>query len=93
MSIEIYSNPQTVFKKAKQLLGNDVIIELSNRKDKKYRILNPYTNKYINFGQMGYEDYTKHKDKNRRNNFRIRNNKWANYPIYTPAFLSYWLLW
>jgi len=49
--------------------------------------------KIIHFGQMGYEDYTKHKDENRRNNFRIRNRRWAHQPKYTAGWLSYNLLW
>jgi len=49
--------------------------------------------KWIHFGQMGYEDYTKHKDETRRDNFRKRNAKWSKAEKYSPAWLSYWLLW
>ena len=45
------------------------------------------------FGLMGYQDYTFHRDKVRRNNFRNRNKGWKDAPEYSPAFLSYWLLW
>ena len=31
-------------------------------------------NKLIHFGAKGYSDYTEHKDKERRNNFRARHN-------------------
>lgn len=93
MNIQEYSNPKIVLKKARKLFGNDVMLELSARKDKKYKILNPETNKWVHFGQMGYEDFTKHKDENRRELFRKRNHKWADKYEYSPAYLSYHLLW
>ena len=31
-------------------------------------------NKLIHFGAKGYSDYTEHKDKERRDNFRARHN-------------------
>jgi hypothetical protein len=85
-----YSNPSIVMVKGKQL-GLEVFI--SKRKDKKYAIRHPITNKLVNFGQMNYEDYTKHKDEKRRKNFLSRNSKWKDAKPYTPAFLSYYLLW
>jgi hypothetical protein len=89
MSIYDYTNPEMVFKKAKEM-GIDYI-ELSTRKDKKYMAFDG--KKWIHFGQMGYEDYTKHKDKHRRDLFRKRNHKWADAPEMSPAFLAYYLLW
>ena len=92
--IDRYSNPSMVQKIAHKLLGKEARIVISPRKDKKYRIYNPETNKYVDFGQMGYEDATKHKDlEKRRRRFRLRNAKWENAPKYSPAWLSYHLLW
>jgi len=91
MNINKYSNPSIVMKKAKELHLNP--IQLSSRKDKKYMVLNPKTNKMVHFGQMGYEDYTKHQGENRRELFRKRNHKWATAEKYSPAWLSYYLLW
>lgn len=91
--IKKYSNPKKVFKLAKDLYGDDVEIELSTRKDKKYMILNPNNNKWVHFGQYGYEDFTKHQDIERRDNFLKRNKKWENMGEYTPAFMAYHLLW
>jgi hypothetical protein len=54
-----YSNPTKVFKKAKELFGDDVNIKISDKPPKKYMILNPNTNKWIHFGLMPYEDFTK----------------------------------
>ena len=91
MNINKYSNPSIVMKKAKELHLNP--IQLSTRKDKKYMVLNPKTNKMVHFGQMGYEDYTIHKDEKRRELFKKRNHKWATAEKYSPAWLSYYLLW
>jgi len=90
-STVLYSNPAIVMKKAKELHLNPV--QVSTRKDKKFMILNPNTNKLVHFGQWGYEDYTKHHDKTRRDLFRKRNHKWKDADRYSPAWLSYHLLW
>ncbi len=88
-----FSDPVKVYNKAKEMYGDDIDFDVSNRKNKKYKILNPETNNWVHFGQMNYEDYTKHKDKKRRDNFKRRNHKWANADRYSPAYLSYHLLW
>ena len=62
--IEQFSNPAIVYQKAKQYLGNDVIIKLSDKPLKKYMVFNPHTQKWVYFGQIGYEDFTKHADEN-----------------------------
>ena len=64
----------------------------SSRKDKKYMIKNP-DGKMVHFGAIGYADYTAHKDKERRKRFRNRNHKWASSPKWSPAWLSFYLLW
>ena len=84
-----YSDPDIVAYKAQQL-GLNTVHE-SSRKDKKYMVFD--NNKMVHFGQMGYEDYTKHGDAKRRENFRKRNHRWANAPKYSSAYLSYNLLW
>ena len=91
MNINKYYNPSIVMKKAKELHLNP--IQLSSRKDKKYMVLDPNTNKMVHFGQMGYEDYTKHHDEKRRELFRKRNHKWKDAEKYSPAWLSYYLTW
>jgi hypothetical protein len=85
-----YSNPSIVQQQANKYLGEKIYI--STRKDKKYMVKNP-EGKWIHFGQFGYEDYTKHKDENRRDNFRRRNAKWSKAEKYSPSWLSYWILW
>lgn len=88
--IQLFSNPKIVQEKAKQY-GLDVVF--SPRKDKKYRIVNPETNKYVDFGSMYYEDYTAHMSNDRLMKFRSRNRKWKDAKKYSPAWLSYNLLW
>jgi hypothetical protein len=49
--------------------------------------------KRTHFGAKNYDNYTIHKDKNRRINYRKRHkNDRINNP-YTPGSLSYFLLW
>ena len=91
-----YSNPTKVFKKAKQYLGSDVEIELSNDPKKKYMVYDPHKQKWVHFGQMGYEDFTKHNDPIRRHNYLTRTafmrGDWKNNK-YSPNNLSRNLLW
>lgn len=88
-----YSNPKEVFKKAKDLLGDDVKIKISTRKNKKYMFYDDENDKWIHFGQMGYEDYTKHHDEQRRRAFMIRNRHWIKNDNITPGKLALFLLW
>ena len=70
----------------------DSEIKISTRKDKKYMIYNPEKGKWFHFGST-MEDYTKHKDQQRRINFLIRNQRWAEADMYSAAYASYTLLW
>ncbi len=87
-----YSNPSKVQKVANNYFGKPIPIYISSHKNKKYMIKSP-DGKWIHFGQMGYEDFTKHNDKERRYKFRRRNHKWGDTQPYSPASLSYYLLW
>ena len=86
------SNPKLVLKQLKKYYGDDVDLYLSSSKNKKYMVFNE-DGKKVHFGSLLYEDYTKHKDKKRRDSFRNRNRKWKDADKYTPAHLSYYLLW
>jgi hypothetical protein len=91
-----FSNPKVVQKKAFQLYGKNAIVYKSKSDDKKYQILNENTGKYTHFGQMGYEDFTKHQDLKRRDNYLKRSlaikGNWDKNP-YSANFLSIFLLW
>jgi hypothetical protein len=84
-----FSDPEYVMQKAK-MMGLNPVHE-SSRKDKKYMVFDGRT--MIHFGQMGYEDATKHNDLDRIIRFKKRNWKWQNSPKYSPAWLSWFLLW
>ncbi len=93
INLRQYSDPKQVIQNVKEYLGNDIQLFMSTRNNKKYMIQHPQTNKWIHFGQMGMEDFTKHKDKKRQDNFKKRNAKWSKQDKYTPGWLSYYLLW
>ena len=84
------SNFEEVKRKAKSI-GYKEPIQKSTRQGKKYMIKKD--NKTIHFGASGMGDFTGHKDTQRRANFRSRNHKWKDAPKYTPAHLSYHILW
>ena len=90
------SNYDVVLNNAKKYLGNNVVIKKSSNKGKKFMVLNPNTNKYIHFGATGYEDYTKHKDKERKDRYLARANKikgrWRD-DKYSPNNLAINILW
>lgn len=98
-----FSNPYIVYDKFIKYLKknnlniNDYQLYLSNRKDKKYMIYDVKNDKIIShFGNINYEDYTKHKNDFRRNLYlkRAMNIKgnWKN-NIFSPNNLSINLLW
>lgn len=88
-----YSDPNIVFARAKQLYGRDVKIDYSEKKDKKYKLYDPNKREFIHFGQMGYEDYSRHRNEIRRMLFQQRNHRFASAPKYSAAYNSYYLLW
>ena len=59
-------------------------------------LLNPETNKFVHFGSLAYEDFTKHQDLQRQKNYikratHIKGN-WRT-DKYSPNHLSMYLLW
>ena len=91
-----YSNPIMAQKMARKYLNKTVKLLPSTRFEKKYMILDPKTNHYVHFGQMGYQDYTKHHNKIRRHNYRNRathiKGNWKNNK-YSPNNLAIHILW
>ena len=86
----IYSNISQVQAMANKYNIGKVYI--STRKNKKYMVKKP-DGKMIHFGEIGYQDFTAHQDEKRRENFRKRNKKWSTGEKWTPAWLSYHILW
>ena len=90
-----YSNPAQVYRLASKYLGKKAKIGLSTKKDKKYMVTTP-DGKIVHFGEMGYEDFTRHKDKTRRKNYLTRSRKirgnWKS-DKYSANNLAIHLLW
>ena len=93
--MEQYTNPIIVRKNFHKFGYKKDKSELkeSNRKSKKWMVLDVNTNKWIHFGAMGYEDYTKHKDENRRKKYWSRMQRFRSVYKYSPGYLSLVLLW
>lgn len=71
-------------------------ISESPRKDKKYKAVftDGTKHKTIHFGASGYEDFTQHKDPQRKENYLKRHSKnetWSNPE--TAGALSRYILW
>ena len=68
-----------------------VVISQSNRTAKKYQA--SVGNKTIHFGATGYEDYTTHKDPERKARYltRHKNENWDDPE--TAGFWARWVLW
>ena len=94
--IYLYSTPSTAQKQAYKYLGKTAKLYPATKSEKKYVIYDKKNNKWVNFGQMGYEDYTKHHDKARRKNYLTRTKfmrgDWAKNP-YSANNLSRHILW
>jgi hypothetical protein len=90
-----FSDYDKVYEKAKKYLGDDVVISESTRKGKKFMVKTP-EDKWVHFGALGYEDFTKHKDTARRDRYLKRSTKikgnWKN-NLYSPNNLSINILW
>lgn len=91
-----WSNPEIAQENAYNYLGPEAHLYLSNRKGKKFKIIDMNTNKFVHFGSLDYEDYTKHNDSARRNKYLARATKikgdWRANP-YSPNNLSINILW
>ena len=68
----LYSNPIKAQKEAFRYLGKNAVLYKSANKHKKYAILDP-TGKIINFGQLGYEDFLKLQNEQKRQNYLHRS--------------------
>lgn len=91
-----WSNPNKVAEKAKEYLGKNAVIFRADKPKKKYMVFDPNNEKWIYFGEMSYQDHTKHNDPIRRENYlrRTANMKgdWKN-NRYSANNLSRNILW
>ncbi len=90
------SDFKTAQQRAEEYLGKDTLLKVSHAKNKKYGVLNPSTSKIVDFGDIRYEDYTKHKDPVRRQSYLKRALKikgdWK-IDKYSPNNLAINILW
>ncbi len=96
MKLRKYSNPEKAQKMAHLYLGKTAKLFPARNSQKKYSIYDPKHHKWMDFGAIGYEDYTKHKDKKRRKNYLTRSRSikgdWKRNP-YSANNLSRRILW
>lgn len=90
------SDPETVSRRARKIFGRDVDLRESDSQDKKYMIWDPIKEKWVHFGNLNYEDYTYHRDPERRRNYLARSGgiagNWKK-NAYSPNNLARKLLW
>ncbi len=90
-----WSNPRIVQRKANSYFGKHVPVYLSDRAQKKYKLQRP-DGGWVHFGQRGYEDFTRHHDRQRRANYQTRSRHtrgdWE-HDRYSANNLSRHLLW
>jgi len=72
-TIRKYSTPKIAQRMAYKYLGKTAKLYPANNPHKKYKICDLKNDKWINFGQIGYEDFTKHHDKKRRLSYLTRS--------------------
>lgn len=88
------SNPAEVKRKFQKYKGSDdAKLELSEKKDKKYKVI--HDGKTTHFGST-MEDFTKHKDTTRQKSYLARakgiKGNWKS-DKYSANNLAIWLLW
>ena len=72
----------------------NIVVQKSHMPKKKYdAIING--SKTISFGAAGYQDFTTHKDTQRRQNYirRHSNEDWTRSNVESAAWLSRYILW
>ena len=90
------SNPEIVQKNLNKYFGIPTPLYISNRKNKKYQILNTTNNKWVHFGSLMHKDYTFTRDKTKQKSYLARSSalpgKWRD-DKYSPNNISRSVLW
>ena len=74
-------------------MRGEIILERSPNAKKKFRVYLP-DGKHVDFGAAGYQDYTTHKDSNRKKLYIIRHRKREDWTDpHTAGFWSRYILW
>lgn len=93
----MYSDPEQAQRRAHAYLGKRWgKLWISDRPEKKYMVWDPRRQRMVHFGQMGYEDYTRHRDARRRQSYLARTagirGPWRE-DLYSANNLSRHILW
>ena len=90
-----FSDPYLAQEKAYRYLGNDALLYISDRKNKKYMIKDP-NNKWVHFGDLRYIDWTRSQNEQKRQHYLKRTahikGDWAKNKD-SPNNLSRAILW
>lgn len=74
--------------------GRAYLVKKSNRANKKYQAINLSNGQSVHFGHLDYEDYTMHKDPERRESYLKRHRAREDWrDLSTPGAWSRHLLW
>ena len=74
MDIYKFSDPLKVKQNLDRYLGANYKLYISTKVNKKYMIKNP-NGKWVHFGEIGFEDFTKHQDEKRKQQYLARATK------------------
>ena len=74
-TLKKYSTPSIAQKMAYKYLGKTAKLYPAKNPERKYSIYDPKNKKWVEFGRIGYENFTKHKDRSRRKNYLTRSGK------------------
>lgn len=73
-----------------------VVLSKSPIKGKKYRVTFSPEGRHVDFGAIGYSDYTIHKDPERMKRYLVRHRtreNWGPSGRFTAGWWSRWILW
>lgn len=92
-----WTDPEKAQWRATRIFGKkNGELSISTRKGKKFSIRDPASGKLVHFGGVGHEDFLKHQNKERRDNYLVRSAKikgsWYTNP-YSPNSLARSILW
>jgi hypothetical protein len=78
-------------------MKKSVVLSKSPIKGKKYRVTFSPEGRHVDFGAVGYSDFTLHKDPARMKRYlgrhRGMHENWSPSGLYTAGWWSRWLLW
>lgn len=77
-------------------MADTYVMRESSRSDKKWMVELPGGGRVVHFGAAGYEDFTQHRDEERRARYVRRHRErenWTKSGASSAGFWSRWILW